>query len=76
MSYWLHPEAEAELGNSAVYYAEHANRSIASAFVTEFERVDLRQPVEAPVVVWVIALEGMTVSFIQALCARGRQQYR
>lgn len=39
MSYWLHPAAEAELGDAAVYYAEHANQSIASAFVTEFERV-------------------------------------
>lgn len=39
MSYWLHPEAEGELGAAAVYYAEHANQSIASAFVTEFERV-------------------------------------
>ncbi len=39
MSYWLHPEAEAEFGDAAVYYAEHANKSIAAAFVTEFERV-------------------------------------
>lgn len=39
MSYWLHPAAEAELGDAAVYYAKHANQSIASAFVTEFERV-------------------------------------
>lgn len=39
MSYWLHPEAEAELGDAAVYYAEHANRSIAEAFLEEFERV-------------------------------------
>ena len=39
MSYWLHPEAETELGDAAVYYAEYANKSIASAFVTEFERV-------------------------------------
>lgn len=39
MSYWLHPDAEAELGDAAVYYAEHANKAIASAFVTEFERV-------------------------------------
>jgi plasmid stabilization system protein ParE len=39
VSYWLHPEAEAELGDAAVYYAVHANKSIGSAFVTEFERV-------------------------------------
>lgn len=39
MSYWLHPEAEAELGNAAVYYAQQASKVIASSFVTEFERV-------------------------------------
>lgn len=39
MSYWLHEEAEAELGDAAVYYAEHASRSIAEAFLEEFERV-------------------------------------
>jgi len=39
VNYWLHPEAEAEFGDAAVYYAEHANKSIASAFVIEFERV-------------------------------------
>lgn len=39
MSYWLHEEAEAELGNAAVYYAEHASMNIAEAFLEEFERV-------------------------------------
>lgn len=39
MSYWLHPEAEAELGEAAVYYAQHASRLIAEAFLVEFERV-------------------------------------
>lgn len=39
MSYWLHPEAEAELGDAAVYYLEHASRAVAQAFLIEFERV-------------------------------------
>lgn len=39
MKYWLHPAAEAELGDAAVYYAEHASRSVAEAFLAEFERV-------------------------------------
>lgn len=39
MSYWIHPEAEAELGDAAVYYATHASRAIAEAFLAEFERV-------------------------------------
>lgn len=39
MNFWLHPDAEADLGNAAVYYAEHANRRIGEAFVSEFERV-------------------------------------
>jgi hypothetical protein len=39
MSYWLHPEAEIEFTEAALYYAEHASNIIASAFVTEFERV-------------------------------------
>ncbi len=39
MSHWLHPEAEAELGEAAVYYAEHASRTIAEAFLAEYERV-------------------------------------
>jgi plasmid stabilization system protein ParE len=36
---WIHPEAEAELGDAAVYYAEHANVAVAEAFLVEFERV-------------------------------------
>ena len=39
MNYWLHEEAEAELGDAAVYYAEHASGSIAEAFLEEFPRV-------------------------------------
>ena len=39
MSYWLHEEAETELGDAAVYYAEHASRGIAEAFLEEFARV-------------------------------------
>lgn len=39
MNHWLHEEAEAELGEAAVYYAEHASRSIAEAFLVEFSRV-------------------------------------
>jgi plasmid stabilization system protein ParE len=39
VSYWLHPDAEAELGDAAVYYAEHASRAVAEAFLAEFERV-------------------------------------
>lgn len=39
MSHWLHPEAEAELGEAAVYYAERASLAIANAFLAEYERV-------------------------------------
>ena len=39
MSYWLHPDAEAELGDAALYYTEQASRMIAMAFLAEFERV-------------------------------------
>lgn len=39
MSHWIHPEAEAELGDAAVYYATHASRAIAEAFLAEYERV-------------------------------------
>lgn len=39
MSYWLHPEAEAELGDAAAYYAEHASLAVAEASLAEFERV-------------------------------------
>ncbi len=38
MSHWIHPEAEAELGDAAVYYATEANRAIAEAFLAEYER--------------------------------------
>ena len=39
MNCWIHPDAEAELGDAAVYYAAHASRSIAQAFLAEYERV-------------------------------------
>ena len=39
MSYTLHPEAEAELMEAAVYLAEHVSRRIANAYLEEFERV-------------------------------------
>lgn len=39
MSYWIHPEAEAELGDAAVYYARQASKMIAIAYLEEFERV-------------------------------------
>lgn len=39
MTYWLHPDAEAELGEAAVYYATHASLAVAEAFLAEFERV-------------------------------------
>ncbi|WP_157263755.1 type II toxin-antitoxin system RelE/ParE family toxin [Azohydromonas aeria] len=39
MSHWLHPDAEAELGDASVYYARHASRAIAEAFLQEYERV-------------------------------------
>ena len=39
MSYWIHEEAEVELGDAATYYAEHAAIKIAIAFLSEFERV-------------------------------------
>ncbi len=39
MTYWLHPEAEAELGEAADYYARHASLAVAEAFLAEFERV-------------------------------------
>jgi toxin ParE1/3/4 len=44
VSYWLHEEAEAELNDAAMYYAEQATPRIALAFLGEFERViDLLQ---------------------------------
>ena len=39
MSHWIHPDAEAELGDAAVYYGIHASRMIAEAFLAEYERV-------------------------------------
>ena len=39
MSHWIHPEAEAELGDAAVYCATHASLAIAEAFLAEYERV-------------------------------------
>lgn len=39
MSYTLHPEAEAELMESAIYLAEHASPKVAHAYMDEFERV-------------------------------------
>lgn len=39
MTYWLHPEAEAELGDAAVYYSKHASLAVAEVFLAEFERV-------------------------------------
>lgn len=39
MTYWIHPEAEAELGDAAVYYAGHASAAVAEAFLAEFQRV-------------------------------------
>lgn len=39
MSHWIHPDAEAELGDAAVYYATHASLAIAQAFLAEYERV-------------------------------------
>jgi plasmid stabilization system protein ParE len=37
--YELHPEAEAELTSATLYYSKEASRSIALAFLAEFERV-------------------------------------
>lgn len=39
MNFWLHPSAEGELAEATVYYSERASGRIASAFLTEFERV-------------------------------------
>jgi len=39
VSYWLHPDAESELGDAAQFYALHASALIAEAFLLEFERV-------------------------------------
>ncbi len=39
MSHWIHPDAEAELGDAAVYYLQHASLAIAEAFLREYERI-------------------------------------
>jgi len=39
VTHWIHPDAEAELGDAAVYYATHASLAIAEAFLAEYERV-------------------------------------
>ena len=39
MSYWIHPKAEAELGNAAEHYARLASKAVAYAYLEEFERV-------------------------------------
>ena len=39
MTHSIYPDAEAELGDAAVYYATHASRAIAEAFLAEYERV-------------------------------------
>jgi hypothetical protein len=39
VNYWLHPEVETELGDAAVYYANHASQLIAEAFLVGYERV-------------------------------------
>ena len=39
MTHSIHPDAEAELGDAAVYYATHASHAIAEAFLAEYERV-------------------------------------
>jgi plasmid stabilization system protein ParE len=39
MSFWLHPDAEEELGVAAAHYDEQASPDIAQAFLTEYERV-------------------------------------
>jgi plasmid stabilization system protein ParE len=39
VSFWIHPDAEAELGDAAVEYAQRASLLVAEAFLAEFERV-------------------------------------
>ena len=39
MSYSIHPDAETELGDAAVYYATRASTMFALAFLAEYERV-------------------------------------
>ena len=38
MNVLLHPEAAAELGEAASFYAERAHRELGLAFIAEFER--------------------------------------
>jgi plasmid stabilization system protein ParE len=39
MSHWLHPEAEIELEEAALYLAEHVSPALALAFLLEYDRV-------------------------------------
>ena len=39
MTYSLHPAAEHDVANALDFYAEHAGRTVAERFLTEFERV-------------------------------------
>lgn len=39
MTHSIHPDAEVELGDAAVYYTTHASRLVAEAFLAEYERV-------------------------------------
>jgi plasmid stabilization system protein ParE len=39
VSHWIHPEAEAELEEAALYIAEHGSPALAEAFLLEYERV-------------------------------------
>jgi plasmid stabilization system protein ParE len=39
VTFRIHPDAEAELGDAAVYYATQASVVVAEAFLAEFERV-------------------------------------
>jgi hypothetical protein len=39
LNYYIHPDAEAELGDAAVFYAASASPKIANAFLTEFDHL-------------------------------------
>jgi plasmid stabilization system protein ParE len=39
VNYWIHPDAEGELEDAAVHYAENVSRTLAEAFLAEYERV-------------------------------------
>ena len=39
MNHWIHPEAEAELEEAALYLVEHASPLLAEALLLEYERV-------------------------------------